>query len=191
MYKKTEQRLIEEAQSGNTVAFDRLVNRYQKSLYRLMMRACNHPQDAEEVVYDAFARAYERLEQFEGRSSFITWIGRIATNICIRRREKNEIQSFSLDDISTDHNFSQTPQADQPTPEESAIQSELRSAIYSAISNLHEPDRTILQMRDLEDMSVLTICNETGLTMPAVKARLHRARQRLRTVLNQQYFDSV
>jgi RNA polymerase sigma-70 factor (ECF subfamily) len=97
---RTEQQLIEAACSGNTQAFDRLVHRYHDYLYWLMVRACHHPQDAEEVASEAFVRAYERLCQFEGRSSFVTWLGRIATNLCFRRRERAELPVASLEELA-------------------------------------------------------------------------------------------
>ena len=76
-----ELQLVAAAQAGDHEAFDRLVERYQDQIYRLMVRACHHPQDAEEVASEAIVRAYERLRQFEGRSSFATWLGTIATNL--------------------------------------------------------------------------------------------------------------
>ena len=95
-----ENALIQAAQAGDPAAFDRLVAEYQDYLYRLMVRACHHPDDAEEVASEAFVRAYERLCQFEGSSSFVTWLGRIATNLCFRRREKAELPSVSLEERS-------------------------------------------------------------------------------------------
>src|SRR6266567_265847 len=97
---RSEQQLIEAACKGDTRAFDRLVRRNQDYLYRLMVRACHHPQDAEEVASEAFVRAYERLCQFEGRSSFVTWLGRIATNLCFRRRERAELPVESLEEMA-------------------------------------------------------------------------------------------
>src|SRR5687767_1405698 len=94
----SEQTLIDAAKAGDSAAFDQLVHRYEAYLYRLMVRACHHPQDAEEVALEAFVRAYERLGQFESRSSFVSWVGRIATNLCFRRREKAEPASVSLEE---------------------------------------------------------------------------------------------
>jgi len=84
-----------------------------------MVRACHHPNDAEEVASEAFARAYERLCQFEGRSSFVTWLGRIATNLCFRRREKAEVPSVSLEERACEEEGhpDRTPPAAGPTPE--------------------------------------------------------------------------
>jgi RNA polymerase sigma-70 factor (ECF subfamily) len=181
----TEHELVRAAQAGDAAAFDRLVRRYQDTLYRLMVRACHHPQDAEEVASEAFARAYERLRQFEGRSSFISWLGRIATNLCFRRRERAEIPSISLDLLEREEGHpDRIPESSTPTPEEQAIRSEMRRLIRAAVAELPEPDQTVLRLRDIEELSTSQVSALTGLTEAAVKARLHRARRRLRACLD-------
>jgi RNA polymerase sigma-70 factor (ECF subfamily) len=183
---RSEQQLIEAARTGDAAAFDRLVCRYQDHLYRLMVRACHHPQDAEEVASEAFARAYERLCQFEGRSSFITWVGRIATNLCFRRRERAELPALSLEQIAREESChpDRSPASGEPTPEQQALQAEMKRLIRAAIADLPEPDQTVLRLRDIEQLSATEVSARTGLTVPAVKARLHRARHQLRNRLN-------
>jgi RNA polymerase sigma-70 factor (ECF subfamily) len=183
---RSEQELVHAAQAGDTAAFDRLVRRYQDTLYRLMVRACHHPQDAEEVASEAFLRAYERLRQFEGRSSFISWVKRIATNLCFRRRERTELPSVSLDLLEHEEEGhpGRMPASPAPTPEQQAIQSEIRRLIRRAVAELPEPDQTVLRLRDIDDLSTAQVSAHTGLTEAAVKARLHRARRRLRGLLD-------
>jgi len=183
---RQEQALVRAAQAGDAAAFDRLVGEYQEYLYRLMVRACHHPQDAEEVASEAFVRAYERLCQFEGRSSFVTWLGRIATNLCFRRREKLVHPAESLEERARDEEGhpDRTPPAAGPTPEQRAIQEELKQKIREALAELPEPDQTVLRLRDIDQYSAAETAEKTGLTVAAVKARLHRARARLRERLN-------
>lgn len=182
---KSEAELIKAAQSGDSQAFDRLVLYYQEYLYRLMVRACHHPDDAEEVAVEAFARAYEKLEQFEGRSSFVTWLGRIATNLCFRRREKPEIPTLSLDDSSSSEGPHTLEPGDlRPGPEQQLMREEMRRIIRGSISTLPEPDQTVLRLRDIDGLSTEDTARQTGLTESAVKARLHRARKALRARLN-------
>ncbi|MCC2671384.1 MAG: polymerase sigma factor, sigma-70 family [Armatimonadetes bacterium] len=185
-----EQALIHAAQHGDSAAFDHLVRQYQSYLYRLMVRACHHPQDAEEVASEAFARAYARLGQFEGRSSFVSWLGRIATNLCFRRRERVELPSVSLEEEAREEagHRDRTPPASTPTPEQSALQAEMRRMIRAAVAELPEPEQTVLRLRDIEQYSAAETAERTGLTIPAVKARLHRARGRLRERLNAYLF---
>lgn len=183
---RSEHELVRAAQAGDSAAFDRLVRRHQDTLYRLMVRACHHPQDAEEVASEAFLRAYERLRQFEGRSSFISWLGRIATNLCFRRRERADLSAVSLSELEREEEGrpERTPPSLSPTPEQAAIQAEMRRVIRHAVAELPEPDQTVLRLRDIEDLSTAQVSARTGLTEAAVKARLHRARQRLRTLLD-------
>ncbi|HEY3283670.1 MAG TPA: sigma-70 family RNA polymerase sigma factor [Armatimonadota bacterium] len=178
--------LVDAAQGGDRQAFDRLVKQYQDRIYRLMIRACHHPQDAEEVAIEALARAYERLEQFEGRSSFATWLGRIATNLCLRRREKAELPSVSLEELSreSEERGSAAPRDETPSPEQLALQAEMRRVLRDAVASLPEPDRSVVILRDIEDRPASEVSAATGLTVPAVKSRLHRARNRLREQLN-------
>jgi RNA polymerase sigma-70 factor (ECF subfamily) len=183
---KSDQELIEAARTGDAVAFDRLARRYQDTLYRLMLRACHHPQDAEEVASEALFRAYQRLSQFEGRSSFVTWLGRIATNLCFRRRERAELPSVSLEAMAYEEEGhpDASPAAAEPTPEQQALRAEMKRILLAAIAEIPEPDQTVLRLRDIEDLPALEVSLRTGLTVPAVKARLHRTRGRLRERLN-------
>jgi len=188
-----EQTLINAAQAGDGAAFDELVHRYEAYLYRLMVRACHHPQDAEEVASEAFVRAYERLSQFEGRSSFVTWLGRIATNLCFRRREKPELPSVSLEERARDEEGhpDRSPPAQEATPEQRALQEEMRRTIRAAVAELPEPDQTVLRLRDIEELSAAETAEKTGLSVAAVKARLHRARLRLRKRLNAYFLEDI
>lgn len=188
-----ERELIHAAQAGDDAAFNHLVEQYQESLYRLMVRACHHPDDAEEVASEAFVRAYERLCQFEGRSSFVTWLGRIATNLCFRRREKAEVPTESLEERMhrEEGRPERTPPAPTPTPEQSALQGEMKRKIRAAVAELPEPDQTVLRLRDIEQFSAAETAEKTGLTVAAVKARLHRARARLRERLNTYFLEEA
>jgi len=168
--------LIEAAQSGDTAAFDRLVERHREQIYRLMVRVCHHPDDAEEVAYEAFARAYEKLEQFEGRSSFVSWLGRISTNLCLRRRQGKQVETVPLE---AEHDPS-----DDDSPERQAIRREMHCIVRSAVANLPEPDQSVLRLRDIEELSGEETAARLGLSLPAVKARLHRARKTLRARLD-------
>jgi RNA polymerase sigma-70 factor, ECF subfamily len=190
---ETEKALVRAAQGGDGAAFDRLVRQYQDYVYRLMVRACHHPQDAEEVASEAFVRAYERLCQFEGRSSFVSWLGRIATNLCFRRREKHEAFSVSLDERLREEEgrVERAPRATGPSPEQSALQDEMKRKIRAAVADLPEPDQTVLRLRDIEQYSAAETAERMGLTVPAVKARLHRARAQLRERLNAYFLEEA
>ncbi len=178
-YTLSDDRLIEAAQEGDSAAFDVLVNRYQEQVYRLMVRACHHPDDAEEVALAAFGRAYEKLEQFEGRSSFVSWLGRIATNLCFRRRQKKEFEIVPLDEANEP--------TDEDSPERQAVRREMHRIVREAVAALPEPDQSVLRLRDIEELSTERTAQKIGLSESAVKSRLHRARKTLRTQLNHDF----
>ncbi len=173
--------LIKAAQAGDTVAFDRLVERHRAQIYRLMVRVCHHPDDAEEVAFEAFGRAYEKLEQFEGRSSFVSWLGRISTNLCLRRRQKGEVDTVSME---TQHH-----PPDEDSPESQALRNEMHCIVQTAVSSLPEPDQSVLRLRDIEELSGAETAARLQLSLPAVKARLHRARKALRTRLDSEFIE--
>ena len=181
-----EQALIEASRAGDAAAFDILVKRHQEHLYRLMVRACHHPQDAEEVASEAFARAHQRLAQFEGRSAFITWLGRIATNLCFRRLERREPSTVSLD---THQRAATAAPSAGLTPEQLALREEMKQKVRAAVAALPEPDQTVLRLRDIEERSAAETAEQTGLSVAAVKARLHRSRRRLRDTLNSYFLE--
>jgi RNA polymerase sigma-70 factor (ECF subfamily) len=133
------------------------------------------------------------LCQFEGRSSFVTWLGRIATNLCFRRREKAELPAESLEERARKEEGrpDRSPSAPGPTPEQRALQEETRRMIRAAVAELPEPDQTVFRLRDIEERTAAETAAQTGLTVPAVKARLHRARARLRERLNSYFLDGA
>ena len=168
--------LIEAALAGDSAAFDGLVERYREQIYRLMVRVCHHPDDAEEVAFEAFARAYEKLEQFEGRSSFVSWLGRISTNLCLRRRQKPEVETVALEE-------SHEP-PDEDSPERQALRHEMHCIVRAAVASLSEPDQSVLRLRDIEELSGAETAARLNLSLPSVKARLHRPRKALRARLD-------
>lgn len=184
----TDNDLIIAALDGDFRAFDVLVERYQEYLFRLMVRACHHPDDAEDVAIEAFARAYEKLGQFEGRSSFVSWIGRIATNLCFRTREKMQVDSVS-DSHTVLHKISDHVMTNDP--ERELMQSEMRNILRRAVEKLPEPDQSVLRLRDIDELTAKQTAEKTGLTESAVKSRLHRARKALRAQLNQDFGINV
>lgn len=177
----TDNHLIKAAQAGDPAAFDRLVERHRAQIYRLMVRVCHHPDDAEEVAFEAFGRAYEKLEQFEERSSFVSWLGRISTNLCLRRRQKGEVETVSLEEH---HDPS-----GEDSPETQVLRHEMHCVVRAAVASLPEPDQSVLRLRDIEELSGAETAARLHLSLPAVKARLHRARKALRARLDSEFME--
>ncbi len=177
--------LVRRAQAGNGDAFEELVRRYERKVYNIAYRLMGNERDASEVLQDAFLRAYRFLPKFQFKSSFFTWLYRIATNVSLTKlRKREKVQLVSIDDPAG-------PEGDLPleipdyrySPEKMMQQRELRDALQKAVEDLPPDYRSVVVLRDLEGLSNEEVSKILNLTVPAVKSRLHRGRLELRKVL--------
>lgn len=180
-----DEELVRRAQAGNNEAFEELVRRYERKVYNITYRLMGNEQDASEALQDAFLRAYRFIHKFQFKSSFFTWLYRIATNVSLtklRRREK-------VDTVSIDQPVNEA--GDMPFeltdvkygPEKLMRQRELRAALQKAVDELAEDYRSVVVLRDLEGLSNEEAGRVLGLSVAAVKSRLHRGRLMLREKL--------
>jgi RNA polymerase sigma-70 factor (ECF subfamily) len=178
--------LVAEVRSGNTTCFETLMRRYEREIYRLAKNITKNDSDAEEVTQESFFKAFEHIEAFKGESGFYTWLVRITINQALMNLRKRRPNQFSLDDpIGTEELSIPREIADWgPTPEERYSQSELADILSRTIAELHPPLRVVFQLRDVENLSIDETANLLRLSVPAVKARLLRARLALREKLN-------
>src|ERR1700738_3093316 len=182
--------LVQAAKGGDVSAFEELVRRYDRNVFRIAQHITQNREDAEDVVQDAFLKAYGNLAQFKEQSKFYTWLVRIAVNegLMKLRRRKPE-RTVSLDeDIKTEDDSVPREVADwSPNPEQMYNQAELRDILTRTIQGLPEGFRTVFVLRDKEGLSTEETAEALGLSIPAVKSRLLRARLQLRERLNR-YF---
>jgi RNA polymerase sigma-70 factor, ECF subfamily len=184
-----ELQLVTAARAGDIPAFETLVNRYERKIFRLGMNITGSREDAEDVMQEAFLKAYQHLPEFEGNSRFYTWLVRIAVNqalMKLRRRRPNQV---SLDEeIETgEDSFFRDVEDWGPSPAERYEQTQLHDILNEAISELDPNFRIVFQLRDIEEMSTEETADVLHLSVPAVKSRLLRARLKLRQKLNR-YF---
>lgn len=184
-----EAELVQAAQQGNLQAFEELVRRYEHRIYRLAYNITQNRADAEDVTQEAFLKGFEHLPEFHGDSRFYTWLVRIAVNealMKLRRRRPNEL---ALDEmIETEDDLLPREIVDWgPTPDQRYEQRELQRILSEAIARLEPPYRVVFQLRDIEELSTEETAKLLGLSIPAVKSRLLRARLKLRDLLDQ-YF---
>ncbi len=183
---KSESALVSEAKAGNYAAFEELVNRYEKKIFRLGLNITGSPEDAEEVLQETFLKAFEHLANFREDSRFYTWIVRIAVNEGLMKlRKRRSDKSVPMED-SVDEEGSVMPRefADwRPSPEEQLAQSELADILNNAARSLSPTFRTVFFLRDVEGLSTQETADLLNLTVSAVKARLFRARLQLRDEL--------
>lgn len=188
-----DQILVQKAQAGDFRAFQDLVNRYEGKVYRLAMRMLRNQQDAEDALQETFLQVYRGLKNFEGRSSFSTWLFRLATNVClmkIRHRGTEPSQLLPLEEYLPQHEEGQHPLIqDWPDlPDEILLNKESREKMMEALEKLPPEYRAVFVLRDLEGLSNAQTAEAMGISVPAVKSRLHRARLALRGLLSA-YFE--
>ena len=185
-----EMSLVRAAKGGDVSAFEQLVKRYDRNIFRIAQHITQNREDAEDVVQDAFLKAYENLEQFQGNSKFYTWLVRIAVNESLMKlRRRRSDRTVSLDeDIETEEDTMPREVADwSPNPEQLYKQGELKEILRKTIQGLPASFRTVFVLRDVEGLSTEEAAEALDLSIPAVKSRLLRARLQLRERLNK-YF---
>jgi RNA polymerase sigma-70 factor, ECF subfamily len=184
-----ELQLVTAARAGDIPAFETLVNRYERKIFRLGMNITGSREDAEDVMQEAFLKAYQHLPEFEGNSRFYTWLVRIAVNQALMKLRKRRPNQVSLDEeIETgEDSFFRDVEDWGPSPAERYEQTQLHDILNEAISELDPNFRIVFQLRDIEEMSTEETADVLHLSVPAVKSRLLRARLKLRQKLNR-YF---
>jgi len=182
--------LVSQAREGDDKAFAELVRRYEGKIFRLAQHVTQNREDAEDVLQETFMKAYEHLDQFKGDSKFYTWIVRIAVNQALMKlRRRKTDKSVSLDetiDTGEDTLVREIAAWDED-PEQRFSREELGSILDSTIQSLEPPYRSVFVLRDIDELSTEETAEALGLSVPAVKSRLLRARLQLRDKLNR-YF---
>jgi RNA polymerase sigma-70 factor (ECF subfamily) len=182
--------LVEAARSGDIGAFEQLVKKYDRNVFRIAQHITQNREDAEDVVQEAFLKAYSKLGNFQGQSKFYTWLVRIAVNEALMKlRKRKSDKTVSMDeDVETDEGSMPREFADwSPNPEQLFDQSELGDILQKTIQGLPSSFRTVFVLRDVEGLSTEETAEMLGLSVPAVKSRLLRARLQLRERLSR-YF---
>ena len=179
--------LVQAAKAGDVGAFEDLVRRYDRNVFRIAQHITQNREDAEDVVQEAFLKAYGNLAQFQGQSKFYTWLVRIVVNEALMKlRRRRPERMVSLDeDVKTEDDSVPREVADwSPNPEQLYSQSELHDILSRTIQGLPPSFRTVFVLRDVEGLSTEETAEALGLSIPAVKSRLLRARLQLRERLS-------
>jgi RNA polymerase sigma-70 factor (ECF subfamily) len=191
--KDSDEDLVRVAQGGDNRAFDELVRRYQDKVYRLSYKILRNEEDAAEALQDAFLSAYRGLAKFKVESTFSTWLYRIATNASLMKYRKRREGHISLEQSQSTNEDAEGMQLPDWTtqPLNELLDSETRQVMEEGIQRLPEELRTVFVLRDIEELSNSEVAEVLGLTVAAVKSRLHRARIYLRDRLNRYFSDKM
>ncbi len=185
--------LVQAAKKGDLEAFSQLVKRYDRNIFRIAQHITHNEEDAQDVVQEAFLKAYRNLQQFQGNSKFYTWLVRIAVNEALMKlRRRRADKTVSIDEnVETEDGSMPREVADwSPNPEQLYGQSELGDILKKTIQGLPPGFRTVFVLRDVEGLSTEETAEMLGLSVPAVKSRLLRARLQLRERLSKYFKKS-
>jgi RNA polymerase sigma-70 factor (ECF subfamily) len=166
---------------GDKALFEILMRRHNQRIYRIVRGILNNDAEAEDVMQEAYVRSYQHLASFEGRSTFVTWLTRIAMHEAFARVQRLKRQTSLDDDVQT------TAVANpENSPERNVANMELHNALESAISSLPPKYRSVIIMRDVEEMTTAEAASLMEISEESLKVRLHRARAMVRRALYRQ-----
>jgi len=182
--------LVEKAKLGDTKAFEELMKRTQDKIYNLGIKFFGNKEDAADLLQETYIKAYESLPNFEGKSSFSTWLYRIATNFALMKLRKEKMKKVSIEELkelsdgskdSIDfYDWSENPYLHYKNEE-------LKEILNEAINSLPPKYKTIFILHDIEGLSIQEVAKILSLSVPTVKTRIHRSRLYLREKLSE-YF---
>lgn len=182
--------LVHAAKAGNMAAFDELVRRYDRQLFRVALHITRNHEDAQDAVQEAFLKAFEHLALFEEKSKFSTWLVRIAINQSLMKLRRQRVATVvSIDEEPLEDSLPLEIADWRDDPEKQYKASELREILTQALDKLSHNLRIVFVLRDIEGLSVEETANVLALSIAAVKTRLLRARLQLRACLTR-YFET-
>jgi RNA polymerase sigma-70 factor (ECF subfamily) len=185
--------LVNAAKQGDAAAFEALVKRHTEMIFRIVLHIAGSREDAEDIVQEAFIKAYTHLHNFEERSLFSTWLTRIAVNQALMKlRSSRRAPVVAIDDGSDES----WPLADRiadwrPDPEQLYSRAQLNGILREAFASLPDSYRVVFLWRDIEGLSIVETAGLLGLSISCVKSRLLHARLKLRRRLSQQFAGRV
>lgn len=182
MQNESEPELLERAQAGNRQALEELLLRHQAQVYRFGLKMCRDPEVAKDVLQDTMLAVARGIGDFRGSSSISTWLYTIARSFCIKQRRRSKFapeEERSLDDVGAAH---ETATLADPSrgPDDALAGRRIEQALERAIASLEPAHREVLLLRDMEGLTAPEVAEVLGVSVQAVKSRLHRARLAVR-----------
>ena len=192
----TDHHLIAQFKAGSMEAMEKIVERYEKRIFTFGLKMCGHLQDAEDIVQETFLNAFRYLGRFREETKLKNWLFRIASRACIRKRRKKKcepdheisLESFVHEDGS-DIKYEIPDWSEDPSA--NVLRSELKQVIDAAIQSLPHKYRLVFNLRDTEEFNTEETSEILGISIQAVKTRLHRARLFLREEISKHYREGT
>ncbi len=168
--------------AAETTDFERLALRHKDSVYRQMIRVCGNREDAEDVLVEALLKAYRHLDQLRDSEAFRAWLAQIAKRVCWQLKEREAL--LPLLQLSTLDENGQQIAGTEPTPETRMARVQMKQLLEAAIDALPALYRAVYELRDVQDKPGDEVARKLGISRAAMKSRLHRARELVRTHLD-------
>jgi RNA polymerase sigma-70 factor (ECF subfamily) len=175
-----DQELLAAVRAGDRAALERLLGRHQAAVYRFGAKMCREEEDAKDVLQETLLAAARHLPEFRGASSVSTWLYTIARSFCIKKRRTSKFAPAHLESLEAQGDAATEIADGARGPEEDAAGRQLRAVLDDAIASLDPMYREVLVLRDVEGLSATEVAEVMGLSVEAVKSRLHRARVAVR-----------
>lgn len=187
----SDSQLVDSFRAGDKDAFVELLNRYSEKVHNLSIRITRSEEDAEEVLQDVFVTVYNKIDRFEGKSAFSSWLYRITVNTSFMKlRKRKQSTAISIEEVSPGIRDNWVgKRSDTADINYICSRHELREELEKAIAKLPEEYRVIFVLRDVDGLSNQEVGEILNLSVPAVKSRLHRSRLMLRKRLQRFYDD--
>jgi len=175
--------IVKQVQAGDVAAFDRLILKYRERLYGVIYHMTSNREDASDLTQDAFIKAFQAINRFQGQSSFFTWLYRIAINATLSHLRKNRFKSFlSLDTVNSEEPVSQeliSALTDKTGADRDAFVHELQEKLNEAMQKLSIKHRTVITLFEIDGLSHQEIADVMDCSVGTVRSRLHYAKQLL------------
>ena len=178
---------IEAVRKGNVQAFSFLVEKYQKLVYTLALKLLKKPEDAEEMAQDTFVKAFQKLDSYEGKSKFSTWLYSITYNACISELRKRRIEFKSIDDTR----ITEQDEMKMHDYYREVRKEDQEKYLNLALGKLPEDDQVLVTLYYYENQSMDEISMITGLTVSNIKVKIHRARKKMYELLHEMLHEEI
>lgn len=178
--------VVQKVQAGDVAAFDHLILKYRERLYSVIYNMTANREDAADLAQDAFIKAFQSINRFQGQSTFFTWLYRIAVNSTVTHLRKNRLRTFfSLEKITEEDKASEiiAVLADQSDAERGAFVKELQEKLNEALQKLSIKHRTVVTLFEIDGLSHAEIAEVMECSVGTVRSRLHYAKQLLQAEL--------
>ncbi|HTQ31774.1 MAG TPA: sigma-70 family RNA polymerase sigma factor [Opitutaceae bacterium] len=178
--------VVQKVQAGDVAAFDQLILKYRERLFSIIYNMTANREDAADLAQDAFIKAFQSINRFQGQSTFFTWLYRIAVNSTVTHLRKNRLRTFfSLEKIVEEEKTSEIVAllADQSGAERGAFVKELQEKLNEALQKLSIKHRTVVTLFEIDGLSHAEIAEVMGCSIGTVRSRLHYAKQLLQAEL--------